>query len=252
MSPTPLGARGNPEKSATEPSAFGGWRTAVPGALAVGGGGAEDGIEDPWEATEGGTASLGGGEGLGGSTPGAGWTPGGAGGEPSVAPLTGGAGSLGPLRESWPSAGGGASGSLGLVASGGAAVPADAASDLTAALGDGDDAAGQGEDGGRARMTRRTRSVLHFLERRFAEAGLGGPAQPSAAARRGSGASRAPSPAPAGAGIPLAPVLEGKSRSEAARMFCELLVLRARGYVAVAQAGPYGGITVGPVAAGRA
>lgn len=121
----------------------------------------------------------------------------------------------------------------------------DARSDSEGAGGDdvaadgegGDDAAGPADP---AAWSKRTRNVLHVLQRSFAAASA---AQPAAPARRGSGAAAAAAAA-AEPVLALAPMLEGETKGHAARMFFELLVLHTKGYVALQQPAPYGDISI--------
>ena len=103
----------------------------------------------------------------------------------------------------------------------------------------GDDAAGPADP---AAWSKRTRNVLHVLQRSFAAASAA--AQP-APARRGSGAAAAAAAAASAEPVlALAPMLEGETKGHAARMFFELLVLHTKGYVALQQPAPYGDISI--------
>lgn len=98
----------------------------------------------------------------------------------------------------------------------------------------------QGAAQAAAGVTRRTRRVLSFLQRQFAEAEA---SAPPAKQRRGAGAA---SPVAAFQGVPLGPLLHGKTRAEASRMFYEVLVLNSRGLVAAQQGESFGEITLMP------
>ena len=130
-------------------------------------------------------------------------------------------------------------------------VAADAGEPNMAGAADGAGAAGDGAGPSAAvhgHLSKRTRSVLSFLQRSFTALAAANEGATPAADEPPS----TPSGWPAGGSsvpvLQLDPLLSGQSKTHAARLFFELLVLSKDGFVALKQNAPYGAVHIAPAA----
>ena len=114
--------------------------------------------------------------------------------------------------------------------------------------GGGDDDDAPSKEHSRKEFSARTRNVLTHLQRSFAAAATAGRAHAGARNADDDEAEEEEEPAAGGVALELQPMLEGESKSRAARLFFEVLVLSTKGFVLPSQAEPYGPILMAPTA----
>ena len=155
------------------------------------------------------------------------------------------AGASSPHQGSAPSRGGSIrrlSSALDVADEDGAAVPSGDAAGPAEAAG-GEPAAGHERAGEHQHWSKRTRHVLGFLQRSFAalEAEQQGGADGGGQGREPATPEGHPAQGPV---LHLEPLLQGQSKTHAARLFFELLVLSKDGLIGLEQSSPYGDVSI--------